>query len=197
MDHSFYSAVPEKFFLDSMVVSHLNNHFQENKIKYFKTSFKVLTGATSKIPCDVAEQINESVKLMHDMVHGRYVISEIGLESVREKHIRGVYGKCPRLYCEEHALLPLGLNDVPGKSHTKCFCPKCRDVYLTPSHVEVDSIVFGTSLPHLFLQQYPDLCPVKPDKIYVPKIFGFRIHPSSPVLCKYEERNIESEEISK
>jgi len=172
--------------MDSMVVSHLNRHFRDHDLKYFKTCFKVLTGATSKVPANATMEIHDSVKLMHDMVHGRYVISAAGLESVRDKHSRGVYGKCPRLCCEEHPLLPVGMDDLPGASLTQCFCAKCRDVYRVPSHVEVDSVAFGTSLPHVFLEQYPDMCPSKPERAYMPRIYGFRIHPSSPVLVKHE-----------
>lgn len=186
LEHSFYSPVPEKFYLDNMVVSHLNRHFRDHDLKYFKTCFKVLTGATSKVPANTAAEIHESVKVMHDMVHGRYIISAAGLESVRDKHSRGVYGRCPRLFCEEYPLLPVGMDDQSGVSLTQCFCAKCRDVYRAPSHVVVDSVAFGTSLPHVFLERYQDLCPSKPERAYTPKIYGFRIHPSSPVVIKHE-----------
>jgi casein kinase II subunit beta len=185
LDHHFYSAVPEKFYLDSLIVSHLNRHFDDNDMKYFKTCFKVLTGTPCQIPTAAASEINSSVKLMHDLVHGRFIVSEDGLETVYQKHVKGMYGKCPRLHCEENFLLPLGLHDLPGLSSTQCFCSKCRDVYQSSSHVNVDSVVFGTSLPHLFLQQYPDMCPTKPEKFYVPKIYGFKIHSLAPELCKY------------
>ena len=186
MDHNFYSLIPEVFYLNTQIVSHLNRHFSEKDMKYFKTCFTVLSGSSNKVPSYAAEEIQRSVKVMHDIVHGRYIVSEDGLETVREKHVRGVYGKCPRLHCEENSLLPLGMDDVPSISHTQCFCAKCRDVYRTPLHISIDSVAFGSSLPHLFLEQYPDLCPTKPDLVYVPKIFGFKIHPSSPVLRAYE-----------
>ena len=189
MDHHFYSAVPEKFYLDSLIVSYLNQHFIENDMKYFKSCFQVFSGSSSKIPRGAAKEIQQSVKVMHDIVHGRFVVSEAGLQTVREKHMQGAYGRCPRLHCEEHFLLPLGMHDVPGISQTQCFCPKCRDVYRAPDHVAIDSVVFGTSLPHLLLDQYPDLCPTISDTAYVPKLFGFGIHHSAPVLLKFNRND--------
>jgi hypothetical protein len=237
MDHNFYSVVPEKFYLDTLIVSQLNQYFRDNDMGYFKSCFQVFSGASSKIPAGAAEEIQRSVKIMHDIVHGRFVlrydpfltttryygagsannsicavycdecmlyicvcvlccvvlVSEVGLETVRQKHLQGAYGRCPRLHCQEHSLLPLGMHDIPGVSQAHCFCPKCRDMYLSPRHVTIDSVAFGTSLPHLLLDQYPDLCPTKPTTVYVPKLFGFAIHSSAPVLRKYCEGESESE----
>lgn len=191
MDHNFYSPIPKNFFHDTQIVSYLNRHFADNDMKYFKTCFQVLSGTSNTIPVQDSQEIHRSLVVMHDLIHGRYVVSGAGLESVHQKYRQRFYGNCPRWLCDEHALLPIGLHDTHGISTAQCFCPKCRDVYCTPNHNSVDSIAFGTSLPHLILDKYPDLCPFKPDTEYVPKIFGFKIHPSSPVLCKYNSKSVE------
>jgi hypothetical protein len=45
----------------------------------------------------------------------------------------------------------------------------------------VDGASFGTTFAHLFLMTFSNLVPdpLTPDSIYVPRIFGFRVHPSA------------------
>ena len=54
----------------------------------------------------------------------------------------------------------------------------------------VDSSYFGPTFPHLFYMSFESLVPkpLAPKDNYVPKIFGFRVHPSStslPTSSKY------------
>lgn len=73
--------------------------------------------------------------------------------------------------------MPLGLSDVPRSSTVKLFCAHCEDVYNPKSsaHNAVDGAFFGTTFAHLFFQSFPQLRPVQSDRVFVPKIFGFRI----------------------
>jgi len=43
--------------------------------------------------------------------------------------------------------------------------------------MDLDGAYFGTTFPHLFLIQFPELWPPKPVKVeaYVPRVFGFRV----------------------
>lgn len=90
-------------------------------------------------------------------------------------------GRCPRVYCDGQPCLPVGLSDVPRQSTVKIFCPKCEDIYYPRSRYQgqVDGAFFGTTFPHLFLLTYSSLRPPKPTTQYVPKVFGFKIHPSA------------------
>ena len=47
---------------------------------------------------------------------------------------------------------------------------------------EIDGAFFTTTFPHLFLMTYKDLVPERPVSTYVPRVFGFKIHKSSPCL---------------
>jgi len=40
--------------------------------------------------------------------------------------------------------------------------------------LDIDGAYFGTSFPHIFLKQFPELLPKGPAK-FVPKIYGFKI----------------------
>jgi casein kinase II subunit beta len=43
----------------------------------------------------------------------------------------------------------------------------------------LDGAYFGTTFPHMLFQVYPYYLPAKTSERYVPRIFGFRIHPSA------------------
>jgi hypothetical protein len=58
-----------------------------------------------------------------------------------------------------------------------------REIYTPKSarQASVDGAFFGATFPHLFLLQFPQYIPTEPKVTFVPKIFGFKIHPSSPL----------------
>ena len=83
-----------------------------------------------------------------------------------------------------------------GADTVKIFCPRCQSVYHPPpirsrsSHHgvgtssgtgAVDGAGFGTTFPHLFLMTFKNLVPDPLDSKskYVPRVFGFRLHPSA------------------
>ena len=43
-----------------------------------------------------------------------------------------------------------------------------------------DGAHFGTTFPHLFFLQYPDLDPGQCRNLYIPRVFGYRIHGKGP-----------------
>ena len=84
------------------------------------------------------------------------------------------------------------LKDEIGADTVKIFCPKCQCVYHPPvvrhrSHHGsagnggVDGASFGTTFPHLFLMTFSNLVPdpLPANSSYVPRVFGFRVHPSA------------------
>lgn len=86
-----------------------------------------------------------------------------------------------------------------GADTVKIFCPKCQCVYHPPplryrnsqgasSSAAVDGAAFGTTFPHLFLLTFNNLVPdeLLPESSYIPRVFGFRVHPSS------RQRNVSS-----
>jgi casein kinase II subunit beta len=129
--------------------------------------------------------IEETAEIFYYLSHAKYISTKDGMNAMKKKYDSGVYGKCPRVHCEGHSLLPVGLHDAPAISYVKCFCPKCRDIYATPTSSTLDGAAFGASFPHLFLQNYLEICPRKPQNIYIPRIGGFKIHRDAPELKHY------------
>jgi len=80
-----------------------------------------------------------------------------------EKFKRADFGRCPRVLCHQHPLLPVGLTDIPYEKSVKLYCGRCEDIYSPKStrHGSVDGAFFGTSFPHMMYLVFPGLLPAK------------------------------------
>lgn len=95
------------------------------------------------------------------------------------------FGRCPRVHCQGQPALPVGQSDLPRMHTTKIFCCRCEDIYYPRSsrQANVDGAYFGTTFCHLFMQSYWEMKPTPPGSLYVPRIFGFKIHrPDGPTI---------------
>ena len=66
-----------------------------------------------------------------------------------DKYEAGIFGLCPRVYCQGTNVVPSGRSDLPGLDTVKLYCPNCHDIYAPPSsrYQGVDGID-----PQCFLQ---------------------------------------------
>ena len=130
---------------------------------------------------DILKQASD----LYGLIHARFAVSQRGLSMVKEKYLAGEYSTCPRLQCDSQRCLPIGIADKLGQGSVKAYCPMCEQVYSIVKHKTkepLDGAWFGTSLPHMFLQTYPDLVPKAQLMEYVPKIFGFKVHNRASVV---------------
>lgn len=61
-------------------------------------------------------------------------------------------------------------------------------------YLDLDGCYFGTTFCHLFLQTNPQLRPPTSTEKYVPRIYGFKIHPSARER-EEEERRKQQEQL--
>lgn len=124
-------------------------------------------------------ELDKAACHIYGLIHARFILTSAGLAKMNEKYAKAEFGTCPRFFCQNHKLLPVGLTDIPAKSGVKLFCCSCNDVYNPKSlkHNAIDGSYFGTTFPHLFVKTYPAAAPdpATPLKKYEPKIFGFKI----------------------
>lgn len=105
-----------------------------------------------------------------------------------DKYKKADFGKCPRVLCDSHPLLPMGLSDLPHLKSVKLYCAKCEDIYNPKSsrHAAIDGAYFGASFHSILFQVYPALIPEKSRRRYEPRIFGFRVHAAS-ALARWQD----------
>lgn len=101
-----------------------------------------------------------------------------------EKYKKAEFGKCPRVSCLSHPLLPMGLSDVPNLKPVKLYCARCEDIYNPKSarHAAIDGAYFGTSFHNIIFQVYPALIPAKSVERFVPRVFGFKVHAAAALV---------------
>jgi casein kinase II subunit beta len=118
---------------------------------------------------------------MYGLIHARYILTPAGMKKMLTKFQRGVFGKCPRTLCQNQVMLPCGLYDTPRSGGLKFFCPSCEELYepINRRYQVIDGAYFGSTFPHLFLLTYREHVTKNPKEVYIPKIFGFKLHPSA------------------
>ncbi|XP_023800910.1 casein kinase II subunit beta [Cyanistes caeruleus] len=89
---------------------------------------------------------------------------------------------------------PPGLSDIPGEAMVKLYCPKCMDVYTPKSsrHHHTDGAYFGTGFPHMLFMVHPEYRPKRPANQFVPRLYGFKIHPMAYQLQLQAASNFKS-----
>jgi hypothetical protein len=101
-----------------------------------------------------------------------------------DKYKKAEFGKCPRVNCFSHPLLPMGLSDTPSLKPVKLYCSRCEDIYNPKSsrHAAIDGAYFGTSFHNIIFQVYPALIPTKSVERYIPRVYGFKVHASAALV---------------
>uniref|UniRef100_UPI00358F0A00 casein kinase II subunit beta-like isoform X2 n=1 Tax=Myxine glutinosa TaxID=7769 RepID=UPI00358F0A00 len=119
-----------------------------------------------------SQVIKHSAETLYGLLHARYILTNWGIARMLEKYHKKDFGLCPRVFCENQAVLPI---DVPGGAMVKLYCPKCMDVYTPKSsrYCNVDGAWFGTGFPHMLFMVHPEFRPQKPANQFVPRCASF------------------------
>ena len=131
---------------------------------------------------NIGDEIERSANILYGLIHARFLITSRGISLLSQKYKNGDFGSCPRVLCENQKFLPIGLDDLPNQNTVKFYCPRCKEIYnhSKTKYSNIDGAYFGRSASHLLeLLNKDSFCFVDKsvDRQYVPKIFGFKIHP--------------------
>lgn len=154
---------------------------------YYKYAFQLINDQHDEKWSDFSEEeickIHIAACRVYGLMHSRYIMQPEGLDKMKRKYEKAVYGKCPRYYCYGNKLLPVGVANSLRKRSVKLFCPCCCDIYNSSPDNCIDGAYFGTAFPHLFLFEFPQFDTSDKLKFFRYKVFGFRVHnyPRKPV----------------
>ena len=188
--NEYFCEIDEDYLTDRFNLTGLNTDVQ-----YYQYALDLVTDVFD-LDCDdeMREQIEKSARHLYGLVHARYITTTRGLAKMvctnyisddlsltilqLEKYKKGDFGKCPRVMCGSHQLLPTGMADLPHVQSVKLYCGKCEDLYNPKSsrHANIDGAYFGTSFQNILFQVYPALIPEKTIERYQPRVFGFKVH---------------------
>jgi casein kinase II subunit beta len=183
--NDFFCAVDEDYIVDRFNLTGLNT-----EVGHFRLAYELITDSLSEhLDADLWNAVEKSARHLYGLIHARFVLTTRGLLLVGEMMRAKQFGTCPRTLCNGQAVLPISLTDTPGSKSVRIYCPRCQDIYNPSSkrYSVVDGAYFTTSLPHLVMQQCPDLLPAPASERYVPKIFGFKVHSIAKMHRKQDE----------
>ncbi|KAJ5135828.1 Casein kinase II regulatory subunit alpha-helical [Penicillium bovifimosum] len=186
--NEYFCEIDEDYLTDRFNLTGLNT-----EVSYYQYALDLVTDVFDlDADDDLREQIEKSARHLYGLVHARYIVTTRGLAKMLEKYKKSEFGKCPRVMCDGHALLPVGESDLPNISTVKLYCPKCEDIYNPKStrHSSIDGAYFGTSFHSILFQVYPALNPEKSSRRYEPRIYGFKVH-AAAALARYQDNQRE------
>ncbi|CCE78868.1 Piso0_000902 [Millerozyma farinosa CBS 7064] len=173
--NEYFCDIDEDYIRDRFNLTGLNQ-----EISKLPTLIDIITDIIEieKQPEDQRSTLEHNARVLYGLIHARYILTTRGLNKMFEKYRNGDFGYCPRVHCHLYPLLPMGLHDQPRISSVKLYCAKCEDLYNPKSgrHSVVDGAYFGTSFPAMFYQNFPQAIPVRTKDMYVPRVFGFKLH---------------------
>ncbi|OMJ13726.1 Casein kinase II subunit beta [Smittium culicis] len=189
--NEFFCDIDEEYIMDRFNLTGL-----PAEVPHFQQAMELITDELDENNY-TEEEFNDfyrSAKHLYGLIHARYILTNRGLMKMLEKFKNSDFGRCPRIYCSQSSVLPIGVTDVPGESPVRLYCPRCEDVYIPKSsrHNAIDGAYFGTSFCQMLIQTYPVLKEMNPEPVlrHVPKIFGFKIHKYAQ-LHRWQDRQRE------
>lgn len=186
--NEYFCEIDEEYIMDRFNLTGLNT-----EVQYYQYALELVTDSFD-LDCEdsMRDAIEKSARHLYGLVHARYIVTTRGLARMLDKYKKAEFGKCPRVMCNSHPLLPMGLSDIPNLKPVKLYCAKCEDIYNPKSsrHASIDGAYFGTSFHNILFQVYPTLVPTKSADRYVPRVYGFKVH-ASAALIRWQDQQRE------
>ncbi|QKX56080.1 uncharacterized protein TRUGW13939_03180 [Talaromyces rugulosus] len=182
--NEYFCEIDEEYLTDRFNLTGLNT-----EVQYYQYALDLITDVFDlDADDDLREQIEKSARHLYGLVHARYIVTTRGLAKMLDKYKKGDFGKCPRVLCDQHPLLPMGQADLPNQKTVKLYCAKCEDIYNPKSsrHASIDGAYFGSSFHNILFQVYPALVPEKSVRRYEPRVYGFKLH-ATAALARWQD----------
>mmetsp|Transcript_3244 Transcript_3244/g.6293 ORF Transcript_3244/g.6293 Transcript_3244/m.6293 type:complete len:333 (-) Transcript_3244:2983-3981(-) len=184
--NEFLGEIPEAYIEDNF-----NLHGLSAEVSNYSMALRMILD--SDLPENVLEdqrmyqRLERSAEELYGLIHARWILTEEGMQEMKEKYTACQFGLCPRQVCKRHPVLPVGEVDAHREQCVKVFCPRCKEVYdvwITEAPASyptsLDGAFFGTSFPHLFLMRFPEFKFKEKAEHFVPRVYGFKVADRPP-----------------
>ncbi|KAF7508740.1 casein kinase 2 regulatory subunit [Endocarpon pusillum] len=182
--NEYFCEIDEEYLTDRFNLTGLNT-----EVHYYQHALDLVNDVFD-LDCDdeMREAIEKSARHLYGLVHARYIVTTRGLAKMLDKYKKADFGKCPRVICDSHPLLPMGQSDIPHQKAVKMYCAKCEDIYNPKAtrHATIDGAYFGSSFHNILFQVYPALIPEKSRARHMPRVFGFKVHVAA-ALARWQD----------
>lgn len=181
---SWFCALKGNEFLCEVDEDYIHDKFNLTGLSeltpYYRYALDIILDLESESPPET-QALQEASESLYGLIHARYILTNRGIDQMIQKYQNGEFGNCPRALCKDQECLPIGLNDLPGESTVKMFCPTCEEVYFPrlSRHFHLDGAYFGTTFPHMLFAVHPEIRPQRIRTKYIPRIYGYKIHESA------------------
>mmetsp|Transcript_30155 Transcript_30155/g.56337 ORF Transcript_30155/g.56337 Transcript_30155/m.56337 type:complete len:231 (-) Transcript_30155:195-887(-) len=174
--NEFFAEVDDQYVQDQFNLTGLGQ-----QVVYYDYALDMILDVESTdeiLSDDQQEMVENDAETLYGLIHARFILTNRGLHAMLQKYRNCDFGICPRVLCEGHPMLPMGISDTLNEESVKLYCPKCGNIYNSrlSRHEHVDGAFFGTTFPSLFFLTFPELMPQGKKNRYIPKVFGFKVH---------------------
>jgi len=193
-EHSWYVSIDPEWAGDWF-----NQHGISSLFDDFDAAVELITDRHGEAWASLADrrvyEIHYQAVRIYGMLHARWICQPRGMAQMKLKVDDGVFGQCPRFACHGTNALPMGETLTVRRHTAKLFCPRCRDIYRTPSGVPVDGAHFGPAFPHMFLCEFTMFDKSAEFAPFEVRAFGFKVHRPPAARVPAHATNRHDEEV--
>jgi len=176
----FFVEVDEDYIQDDFNLTGLST-----QVPYYEHALNMILDfedQDDQLPEDQQPLVETAAQMLYGLIHARFILTNRGMQAMLEKVTSFTYGTCPNYYCDQNrvAVLPIGTSDLLRQSSCKVYCVSCNEIYFPKSSRLdcLDGAYFGSSFPHLFFMTFPHLHTGHIPRLFVSKMYGFKVHKS-------------------